>query len=75
MAYLGRMLTGWVDQRRIRQFSARFVDVTHVGSGVTCTGKVIETFDFDGETRARVELMTVDQDDDIKIVGDAIIAL
>ncbi len=75
MAYLGRMLTGWVDQRRLRQFNARFVAFTHVGNSVTCTGEVIEIFDFDGEKRARLCIRTVDQNNEIKIVGEAVIAI
>ena len=31
MAWLGRLLTQWVDQRRLREFSARFTGITHLG--------------------------------------------
>jgi acyl dehydratase len=75
MAYLGRLLTQWVDQRQIRQFSARFVGITHLGNQVICTGKVVEKFEADGEKRAKVEIQSANQYGDVKIVGDAVIAL
>ena len=40
MAYLGRLLTGWVDQSRIRSFQARFVAITPVLAEPTCHGEV-----------------------------------
>lgn len=75
MAYLGRLLTQWVDQRKVRQFNARFAGITHLGHGITCTGKVIEKFVVDGEQRVKVEIQTANQYGDVKILGDAVIAL
>lgn len=40
MAYLGRLLTGWVPQSRIRSFRVRFVAVTPVLAQPTCHGTV-----------------------------------
>jgi acyl dehydratase len=40
MAYLGRLLTGWVPQSRIRSFGARFVAITPVLAEPTCHGSV-----------------------------------
>ena len=40
MAYLGRLLTGWVPQSRIRSFQARFVAITPVLGEPTCHGSV-----------------------------------
>lgn len=75
MAYLARLLTETVDQRRIRQFSARFVAAAHLGDVVTCSGRVAEIFDHDGERRARLELTTIGQDAEVKLAGEAIIVL
>lgn len=75
MAHLGRLLTRWVDQRRIRQYSARFVAAAHVGDVVACAGRVAEIFDHDGEARARLELASIDQDANVKLAGEAVIAL
>lgn len=75
MAYLARLLTSWVDQRQLRQFNARFAGITHLGHQITCTGKVVERLVVDGEPRVRVEVQTVNQYGEVKILGDAQIAL
>ncbi|WP_326536080.1 MaoC family dehydratase [Pseudorhodoferax sp.] len=75
MAYLGRLLTQWVDQRRIRQFNARFTGITHLGDQITCTGKVVQKFEADGERRVKVEIQTVNQAGETRILGDATVAL
>jgi acyl dehydratase len=75
MAYLGRLLTQWVDQRQLREFGVRFLGITHLGHQITCTGKVVEKFETDGEQRIKVEIQTSSQYGDIKILGDAVISL
>ena len=40
MAHLGRLLTGWAPQSRLRSFSVRFVAVTPVHARPTCHGTV-----------------------------------
>lgn len=40
MAYIGRLLTGWVPQSRIRSFGVRFVAITPVHAEPTCHGTV-----------------------------------
>ena len=74
MAYLGRLLTQWVDQRQIRSFGVRFTGITHLGHQITCTGKVLQKFEVDGEQRVKLEVQTANQYGDIKVVGDAIVA-
>lgn len=75
MAYLGRLVTQWVDQRSIRQFNARFTGITHLGDEITCTGKVVQKFEADGERRVRIEIQTANQAGETRIVGDATVAL
>ena len=75
MAYLGRLLTDWAPQDRLRSYGVRFAAITHLGDAVTCSGKVVEKFELDGEQRIRVELTTTNQDGEIKLKGDAVIAL
>jgi acyl dehydratase len=75
MAYLGQLLTRWVDQRQLRQFSVRFVGITHLGHQVTCSGRVVEKFEADGEHRIKVEIQTVNQYGETRVIGDAVIAL
>ncbi len=40
MAYLGRLLTSWFPQSRLRTFGVRFVAVTPVHAAPTCHGTV-----------------------------------
>jgi acyl dehydratase len=41
MAYVGRVLTNFVPQERIRSFKARFVAITPVYAQPTCTGRIV----------------------------------
>ncbi|MFC5521962.1 MaoC family dehydratase [Polaromonas jejuensis] len=75
MAWLGRVLTDWVPQASIRDFSVRFAAITQVGERITCAGRVVELLQQDGERRARVELSTTNQDGQTKLAGEALIAL
>jgi acyl dehydratase len=75
MAWLGRLLTQWVPQARLRRFDARFGGITHLGNALTCRGQVIELLDVDGETCARVNIVAANQFGDQKIVGEAVVAL
>ncbi|MCY0854667.1 MaoC family dehydratase [Cupriavidus sp. D39] len=75
MAYLGRLLTLWVDQRQLRQFGVRFVGITHLGHRITCSGRVTEKFEVDSERRIKVEILTANQYGETKILGDAVVAI
>jgi acyl dehydratase len=75
MAWLGRLLTQWVDQRKLREFGVRFTGITHLGHVITCTGKVVEKFEQDGEQRVRLEIQTANQYGEVKIAGDAVVAV
>jgi acyl dehydratase len=78
MAWLGRLLTQWVPQSRLRSFSVRFLGITQLGHVITCSGKVVEIVEPSvpgGERCARVEIATTNQYGQIRIAGDALIAL
>jgi acyl dehydratase len=75
MAYLGGLLTQWVDQRRLRGFNARFVGVTQLNHQLTCSGRVTEIVDIDGERRAKLEVQLRNQHGEVKILGEATVAL
>jgi acyl dehydratase len=74
MAYLGRLLTLWVEQRQLRQFGVRFVGITHLGHQITCSGRVVDEFEVDGERRVKVEIQTTNQYGELRVLGDAVIA-
>jgi len=75
MAWLGRLLTNWVPQQRLRSFEARFVSITHLQNAVTCTGLVVEKLEVDGERRIRVSIQSANQYGESKVLGEAVIAL
>ena len=75
MAYLGQALTDAVNPSRIRSFSTRFAAITQLGAKLTCEGTVTELFEHNGEKRARLALSTKDQNGEVKLAGEAIIAL
>lgn len=75
MAYLGQLLTRWVDQRQLREFGVRFVGITHLGHQVTCSGHVVEKFEADGEQRVKLEIQTANQYGEQRVVGEAVVAL
>jgi acyl dehydratase len=73
MAYLGRLLTNWVPQQAIRDFSVRFAAITHVGDAITCSGVVTEKDEV--ARTVKLALTTRDQKGEIKLSGEALIAL
>ena len=75
MAWLGRMLTNWTPQVRVRRFEARFQGITHLGNVLSCSGRVIEKLEHDGEHCVRIALQSVNQFGQSKIVGEALVAL
>ena len=78
MAWLGRLLTGWLPQSQLREWSVRFTAVTHVGDRLTCRGRVVEKLPTAGaadEPRVRVAVEMVDATGDVKIAGSALLAV
>ncbi len=75
MAYLGRLLTGWVDQRQIRSYAVRFAAITPVHAQPTCTGRVTAVTEVGEETRADLELAVTLADGTVTLTGSATVAL
>ena len=71
MAYLGRLLTGWVPQDRIRSFSGRFTAITPLGATPTCSGTVVAV---EGGV-ARIELTVSLPDGTATLTGEATVSL
>lgn len=72
MAYLARVVTGWVPQRAVRALSTRFVAITHVGDRITCSGSVVEKL---ADRQVRLALTAQDQSGVVKLAGEAIVEL
>lgn len=75
MGYLGQALTDAVSSSRIRAFSTRFAAITQLGAQLTCEGHVTELLEEKGERRARLTLTTKDEKGEVKLAGEAIVAL
>ena len=75
MAYLGRLLTVWAPPDRLRSFSTRFVGITHLGDVLSCSGKVAEKFERNGERLIKVDLQAANQHGEVKLTGEALLAL
>jgi acyl dehydratase len=71
MAYLARMLTRWVPQKRIRSYGVRFAAVTPLGARPTCTGTIVSINDG----VAIVELLVRLEDGTVTLSGTAEVEL
>jgi acyl dehydratase len=69
------LLVNWVPQERIRDFGVRFTAITQLGERITCSGTVTEVFEADGERRARLSIQTANEQGQVKLSGDAVVAL
>ena len=74
MAWLARVLTHWVPQSAIRDYSVRFAAITQVAETITCAGMITEKFEVDGERRVRLQLTTANAEGQVKLAGDAVVA-
>lgn len=75
MAYLGRMLTNWQPQAQLRKFSNRFAAITQLQDAITCSGKVVEMIEMDGETLARCEIQAAKENGEQTLIGEALVAV
>jgi acyl dehydratase len=75
MALLGQALTDVVRPDRLRSFSTRFVAITQLGARIRCEGTIAELLEAEGEKRARLTLTAKDEAGDVKLSGEAVIAL
>ncbi|HEV8311972.1 MAG TPA: MaoC/PaaZ C-terminal domain-containing protein [Burkholderiaceae bacterium] len=72
MAYVAKLVTGWVPQRAIRALSTRFVAITHVGDRIICSGTVVEKL---ADRQVRLALTAQDHSGVVKLAGEAIVVL
>ena len=75
MAWLGRLLTEWRPQSSLRSFSVRFMALTHLGNQPVLRGQVVELLEEDGRPLARVAVEMLNQYGQLKIQGEALVAL
>lgn len=75
MAYLGRLITGWVPQQAIKDLSVRFTSITQLYAEITCQGRVEGKYQKDGKNMLTIFIEAKDQNGDVKITGNAEIEL
>jgi acyl dehydratase len=75
MAYLGRLLTDWVDPQAIRSYRVRFASISPIHGKPTATGTITAIDDVDGERRATIDLTVTLADGTVTLTGDAVVAL
>ncbi|WOH38593.1 MaoC family dehydratase [Thalassotalea fonticola] len=75
MAYLGRMLTNWQPQSKLRKFSNRFLAITQLHDVITCTGEVVDIVNENGELRARIEIFATKAEGTHTLAGVAEVAI
>ena len=73
MALLARMLTDWVPQSRLSEFSTRFTAMAFPGDVLTCRGTV--TGVESAENMVTLEISTVNQAGEKILAGQARVAL
>lgn len=75
MAWLGRAVTSWIPLAQLRAFETRFVGITHLGNAITCSGQVVEKIEMNGESCLRLSLISRNQFGQVKLSGEAIVAV
>ena len=75
MAYLGRLLTNWVPQERIRSFEVRFAAITPIHGQPTCRGTVTAVEVVDGATLATLDLTVQLSDGTLTLSGHAVVEI
>ena len=75
MAYLGQFVTRLAPQEKIKNWHVRFTSITPVKAAVTCSGKVVEKMDVDGQPCVKVELHAKTDQGAETLSGHAVIAI
>ena len=75
MAFLGRIVTGWVPQKQVRGLGTRFTSITWVGDVITVSGKVTGKREANGEKLVDLEVKCTNQNGQDTLQGDATVAL
>lgn len=75
MAVLARLITAWVPQQNIRDYSVRFTSITPVNATVTCLGKIADLFEVDGVPHARLDVMTRIDDGSVTLAGSTTVVV
>lgn len=75
MAYLGQAITDAFPPGDLRSFTTRFAAITQLGARITYDGHVAEILERQGERRARISLAAADEAGQVRLTGEAVVAL
>ncbi|HZS79053.1 MAG TPA: MaoC/PaaZ C-terminal domain-containing protein [Ktedonobacteraceae bacterium] len=75
MGFVGQMLSDYVGPGALRKFGVRFKGMTRLGDVITCSGKITEKYEVDGEARIACKVQAVDQNGDVKVTGTFVAAV
>ena len=75
MAYLGKALGEWFPNSTLKEFGNRFTEITQLKSEITWLGEVIGKFEENDQKLVRLKIEATDQDGNIKLSGQALVAL
>jgi acyl dehydratase len=75
MGFVGQLVSDYIGAGALRKFNVRFKGMTRLGDIITCTGKVTEKYEVDGETRIVGTVQAADQNGDVKVTGTFTAAL
>jgi len=75
MGFVGQMLSDYVGPLALRKFGVRFKGMTRLDHVITCTGRITEKYEVDGEGRIAGKVQAADQHGDVKVSGTFVAAL
>lgn len=75
MGFVGQLLSDYVGPGALRKFGVRFRGMTRLGDSITCTGKITEKYETNGEARIAGIVQAADQNGDVKVTGTFVAAL
>ena len=69
MAFAGQALTDWLGPGALRHYKARFKGMTSPGDVLTCTGKVTDKYELEGEHFVKGKVSAKGQDEKPRLTG------
>ncbi len=75
MAMLGQMLTNWVPQSQVKEFSNRFVAMAKPGDTIKTSGVVVAKRQEDGKNLVDLDIVAETQNGDTVLKGSATIVI
>lgn len=74
MAQVGRLSTNWVHPLQVKSFGVKFRGMSRPGEKIICRGKVKRKKEVDGEKLLTVTVEAVNEDNEVKVGGELIVA-